>query len=36
MTQEFYTITWIILIALVVFLSIVFLFFFFPLGSKAN
>jgi|GEM_PF-1479310 len=36
MTQEFYTIMWIILICLIVFIPIIFLFFFIPLGSKAN
>ncbi len=36
MTQEFYTLMWIILLCFIVFIPIIFLFFFFPLGSKES
>lgn len=36
MTQEFFTIIWIVLILVIVFIPIMFLFFFIPLGSKAS
>jgi len=36
MTQEFFTIIWIVLIFVIVFIPIMFLFFFIPLGSKAS
>lgn len=36
MTQEFFTIIWIVLILVIIFIPIMFLFFFIPLGSKAS